>query len=41
MCYDFHFGISDEEKDVMFTIELNLFSIRTIIVPTHIELVSK
>jgi hypothetical protein len=29
VCYDFHFRISNDEDDVMFTIELDLFSIRT------------
>jgi hypothetical protein len=32
VCYNFHFRISDEEEDLMFTIELGLFSIGTIIV---------
>jgi hypothetical protein len=41
MCYDFHSGISYEEEDVMFAIKLDLFSIGTIIIPTHIELVFK
>jgi hypothetical protein len=41
VCYDFHFGIFYEEKDVMFAIELNLFSIRTIITPTHTKHVPK
>ncbi len=36
-----HSGILDEEEDVMFAIELDLFSIGAIIVPTHVELVSK
>jgi hypothetical protein len=26
MCYNFHSGIFDEEEDMMFTIELDLFS---------------
>jgi hypothetical protein len=34
VCYDFHFGIFDEEKDLMFTIESGLFSIGTIVIPT-------
>jgi hypothetical protein len=34
ICYDFHSGISDE--DLMFAIELGLFSIGTIVVPTSI-----
>ncbi len=41
MCYDFHSRISNEKKDVMFAVKLNLFSIGTIIIPIHIELVSK
>jgi hypothetical protein len=32
ICYDFHFGIFDEEEDLMFAIELGLFSIGTIVV---------
>jgi hypothetical protein len=39
VCYDFHSRISDNEKDVMFAIELDLFSMGTIVVPTHIKLV--
>ncbi len=35
VCYDFHFGISDEKKDVMFAIELDLISIGTITIPNH------
>jgi len=27
VCYDFHFGILNEKKDVMFATKLNLFSI--------------
>jgi len=34
ICYDFHFEIFDEEKDLMFAIELRLFSIGTIVVLT-------
>jgi hypothetical protein len=41
VCYDFHFRISNEEEDVMFAIELDLFSIGTITIPTHIEHVPK
>jgi hypothetical protein len=41
VCYDFDFGISYEEEDVMFATKLDLFSIGTIEVPTHIELISK
>jgi hypothetical protein len=37
VCYDSHFGIFDEEEDVMFATKLDLFSIGTTIVPTHIE----
>ncbi len=38
VCYDFHFGISNEEEDLMFVIEQGLFSIWTIVVPTIIKL---
>jgi hypothetical protein len=38
VCYDYHFGISNEEKDLMFAIELRLFSIGTIVVPTLVRL---
>ncbi len=41
ICYDFHFGILDEEEDMMFTTKLDLFSISFIVVPTHIKPVSK
>jgi hypothetical protein len=41
LCYDFHFRISYEEEDVMSAKELNMFSIGTIVVPIHIELVFK
>ncbi len=40
ICYDFHYGTSNEEGDVMFTTKLDLFSIRTIVVPIHTKLVS-
>jgi hypothetical protein len=30
VCYDFYFGILDEEEDMMFATRLNLFSIKTI-----------
>jgi hypothetical protein len=30
VCYNFHFGIFDEEENLMFTIEPKLFSIGTI-----------
>jgi hypothetical protein len=36
VCYDFHFGIFDKEEDLMFAIELGLFSIGTIILFTSI-----
>jgi hypothetical protein len=39
ICYDIQFRILDE--DVMFAIKLDLFSIGTIVVPTHVEPVSK
>jgi hypothetical protein len=41
VCYDFHYGIFDDEKDVMFATKLNLFSIITIVVTTHIEPIPK
>jgi hypothetical protein len=41
ICYDFHFGISNDEKDVMFATELDLFSTRTIGIPTHTKHVPK
>jgi hypothetical protein len=34
ICYDFHLGIFNEQKDLMFAIEIGLFSIGTIDVPT-------
>jgi hypothetical protein len=34
--YDFHYGISNKEDDLMFAIELRLFSIGTIVVLTSI-----
>ncbi len=37
VCYDFHSGIFDKEKDVMFAIEFDLFSRGTIIIPSHIK----
>jgi hypothetical protein len=37
VCYDFHFGIFDEEKNVMFATKLNLFSFGTIVILIHIE----
>jgi hypothetical protein len=36
VCYDFHYGIFDEEEDLTFATELGLFSIGTIVVPTSI-----
>jgi hypothetical protein len=36
ICYDFHPGIFDKDKDLMFAIELRWFSIGTIAVPTSI-----
>jgi hypothetical protein len=41
VCYDFHSGILDEKEDMMFATKLNLFSIRTITIPTHTKLVFK
>jgi hypothetical protein len=38
VCYDFHFGISNEEEDLMFVIELGLLSIGSIVVPTLVKL---
>jgi hypothetical protein len=35
VCYDFHSGISNDEKDVMFATELDLFSIGHITIFTH------
>jgi hypothetical protein len=39
--YDFHYRISNGKEDVMFATRLDLFSIGTIKIPTHIEPVSK
>jgi len=36
VCYEFHSGIFDEKKDLMFTTEPRLFSIKTIVVLTSI-----
>jgi hypothetical protein len=36
ICYDFHYGIFDEEKDFMFATKPRLFSIGTIVVPVLI-----
>jgi hypothetical protein len=39
VCYDFHLEIFNEKEDMMFAIELDLFKIGTITVPTHTKLV--
>ncbi len=39
--YDFHSKISDDEEDVIFATKSNMFSIRTIAIPIHIEHVPK
>jgi len=31
MCYDFQHGITDDEEDVIFIVELEFFSINTIV----------
>jgi hypothetical protein len=41
VCYDFHFRIFDEEEDMMFATELNMFSIGTIAVHTHTKPIPK
>jgi hypothetical protein len=41
VCYDFHYGILDEKEDVMFATKLNFYSIGTITIPTHTELIFK
>jgi hypothetical protein len=41
MCYDFHFGISNEKEDVMFATKLSLFSIGNIAILTHIKFFPK
>jgi hypothetical protein len=41
ICYDFHFGIFDEEEDMMFAAKLDLISTRTIVVLAHTKLVFK
>jgi hypothetical protein len=38
VCYDFRFGISNEQEDLMFFIEQRLFSIKTIAIPTIVKL---
>jgi hypothetical protein len=40
VCYDFHFGLLNDKKDVMFATEVGLFSIGTIIIPIHTKVVS-
>jgi hypothetical protein len=37
----FHFGIFDDEEDVMFATKSYMFSIGTITIPTHTKLVFK
>jgi hypothetical protein len=41
VCYNFHFGISNEKEDMMFATKLDLFSIGTIVVPTHTKPIFK
>ncbi len=41
ICYDFHYGISDDEEDVMFATKLDMHSIGTITIPTHTKHVPK
>jgi hypothetical protein len=41
VCYEFHFGISNEEEDVIFTTKLDLFSIGIIAIFTNIKLFPK
>jgi hypothetical protein len=41
ICYDFHFRIYDEKKEMIFTTKLNMFSIGTIAVPTHTQPIPK
>ncbi len=36
VCYEFHYGIFDEEQDFMFTTKPRLFSIKTIVVLTSV-----
>jgi hypothetical protein len=36
ICYDFHYGIFDEEEDLMFATKPKIFSIGTIVVPTSV-----
>ncbi len=37
MCYDYQNGITYEEKDIIFAIELEMFSIGTISLPKTIQ----
>jgi hypothetical protein len=39
LCYDYQNGITDEEEDIIFTIEPKLFSIRIINLPEIIQYV--
>jgi hypothetical protein len=41
ICYDFHSGIFNDEEDVMFAIELDLFSIGTITISIYTKHVPK
>jgi hypothetical protein len=41
MCYDFHYGISNEEEDLTFATKLDFFSIGTTSIPTYNESISK
>jgi hypothetical protein len=36
MCYDFQHGIIDDEKDVTFIVELELFSTSTIVLSEEV-----
>jgi hypothetical protein len=38
VCYDFHYGISNEKEDLMFATEPRLFSIKTIAILTSLWL---
>jgi hypothetical protein len=38
---DFHFGIPYDKEDVMFATNLDLFSIGTIMIPTHTKPIPK
>jgi hypothetical protein len=37
LCYNYQNGITDEEEDIILTIELELFSIGTISLPNTIQ----